>query len=73
MKHKDGVANIVRDIGAETRRRIRMLPKTEQTIAWATVASAITAAGIHDSPDPDVVVSMVQSSISAMLASTMLE
>lgn len=69
----DGIASIVRDIGTETRRRICKLPKSEQSIAWAAVASAITGAAVHDSLDPDKVISMVEATMNAMLTATLID
>lgn len=68
MKKKDEhvVSPVIREMGTIVRQRIRALPVKHQALAWASIAAAITAAGIHDSEEPQMVISLVQAAIEGM-------
>lgn len=67
--NKGKVANIIRDIGAETHRRIKELPEKDRSFAWACVSSAILGAAVNSSDEPEKVMEMAGYTLKAMIAS----
>lgn len=64
--NNESVCAIIHEFGTLARELVRTLPVQKQSLAWAGIAAAVTAAGIHDSDDPDLIIGLVQASIDAM-------
>ena len=62
------LSDVIKSVGNMARDRIRALPPDLQEIAWATVASGILGAAIHDTNGSPKVLNFLASTLRAFVA-----